>query len=249
MSFWTDIRDTITAPFSAVGSLVSDIASGKNVFESVGKEGFKALASFQAPEDLFNKYTGLDNVLEKASPYTFNITGRLAEQSKLRYDVVTGDKEISGSEAATYWKGTAANAAVGAATYFGGVTGGLAAAGALSFVDSKKGFGDIALGFGAAAGGAGLGSAIGDKIDGLSEYTDYFNQAKSAAETASSLYSKFRSQLPVQQSGYPTSTTPGAESDFTDSDFITGYSQKNNLMLVLGLMGAAAFLVVRKKHG
>lgn len=37
MSWWTDIRDAVTAPFRAVGSFVQDIAQGENFFESLGR--------------------------------------------------------------------------------------------------------------------------------------------------------------------------------------------------------------------
>jgi hypothetical protein len=36
MSFWTDIRDTVTAPVRAVGNLAGDVFSGHNVFDSLG---------------------------------------------------------------------------------------------------------------------------------------------------------------------------------------------------------------------
>jgi hypothetical protein len=248
MSFWTDIRDAATAPFRAIGGLVSDIASGKNVFESVGQAGFKTISAFQAPEDIFNKYTGLNTFFDKASPYTFGITGRLSEQSQMRMDQLSSNEPVKADAAASYFKGQAANAVIGAATYFGGPQSGLAAAAALQGVDKKKGFGSFATGIaaGAAASGA-VGAATGGwEALGLSEYADYFGQAKNAADQASSLYSKFRSQLPVQQSGYPTQSTSGYEPE-VEQEYFT--PQKNNTLLVLSIMGVAAFFVLRRKHG
>lgn len=134
MSFWTDVRDTFTAPFRAVGDWVSDIASGENVFESTGKfvsKEFTAMWTLSDPNfALAQTDVGQEALNSKiANALTVGVSGDLAKTSKYGLDSATGIDPtwVTFRDAAI--AGIDGSAKIGIAVASGGAAGAAAGAG------------------------------------------------------------------------------------------------------------------------
>lgn len=253
MSFWTDIRDTIEAPFKAVGGLVSDLASGKNVFDSVGQLGAKEFAAFMGPTALLVDKTPLKVVLQKASPFTLGITGDIAKSSALAYDINTQGKTLGRAEAIDTAKYVGKDAAIiGAAVLTGGavagaapglgtagaITGGFAGAKAVSSFANTGDPTSLIQGATGLLSGGGLSLPDGFS-DAFGTAKNFYDEANAAKQDAEDIYSKFARNAPVAVSGYSSN----------QSGYASGSPGGGNTSLyIMAGLGMAAFILMRR-HG
>lgn len=240
MSFWTDIRNTVTAPFRALGSFGSDLFSGKNVFDSIGKLATREISAFLGPATLAIDKLELDVVLDKLSPITLGVTGRVGDMLDLPNKINYSDSLAFNKDEVLKWgTDTLKTGAITAATLLGSPLAGGAAAGGIKAFESGGGFSSL---FSAAAPFAGgfLGG-IGGFGGAGEDASDYYNQAKDAAKAASDVYSRFQQNAPPQVRGYQSSSG-GYET-------LGGGSESGSIPMVLlvGGLGVLAYFLVRKK--
>lgn len=233
MGFFSSIWHAVSAPLSFAEQLVSDVTSGKNVFQSVTQTAEKSFISasggLNAP---IISSTPLAPALTKVSPLTFGVTGRIADNAELS-DQVNSGKDVSFSEFRDFnEKNTENGAILGAAA-----TGNVGLAAGLATGTQQLDRGNLVGGLAAIGAGAAAQGVLGDLGDSAySTYTDgkgYFDDAKS-------LYDKFRSQLPAQVSGYSSNTPGGSSGGFSSASGSGG-------LFILAAAGAAAYFVLRGK--
>lgn len=175
MSWWTDVRDAITAPFVAVGDWVGDIASGENIFSSTGKFVSKeitgvltlsnptfALAQTDVAQEALNS--------KIANALTVGVSGDLAKTSKYALDSATGVDPTWTSFRDALAAGVDGGAKIGIAYLSGGAAGAVA---------SGAGAGAYAVGA-AAVGGAYSGATAVDKFSGAVQSGDIAGAISSA---------------------------------------------------------------------
>lgn len=239
MSLFTDIRDTVTAPFRAVGGFVDDVFSGRNVFQAAAEGAARGFSStIGAPIKLASDIPVVKTGLKALSPVTAGLSTDILSTAQYYKGLDTG-KEFNFSEfrtqaltqtkdAAIVGGGIAAAGLVGGASAAGQGTAGLLGANTVS----KAVSGDIK---GAVGGLTQIVGGSGFVPEGLK---DTFNDAKDYFSQFQDFLSGQGSDAPPKESGYFSSESgyPTPES-----------SRQSSVALPVLLIGSAALYYYLKK--
>lgn len=261
MSFWTDIRDTVTAPFRAVGGLVGDILSGKNVFESATTFAGRGLAVYQAPASFIVDKTPIKGVLknEMVDKLTLGVTGNLADRSAFLRSITEDRHDATFSELKNFGIQSAVDAGkvTAVATGFGGgaltgvgsgvgsLSGGLSAFGAAKTLESAIEKGDF-LSAGANFFSSGFGADLGLGDEFGFDAAGFFQDAGAIADATKNAYAQAAKNQAPQTRGSPLTTSSGWGGG-------VGLASENQSglggVLILAGLGVALVIAAKKKSG
>lgn len=227
--FIGDAFDIVTTPIRAVGSLVGDIAGGRNIADSIASSSGRVLGAVAAPLTLSTQIYRPVLDSDAARTATFGLSGDAVAAGDLNAKQLTTWDSLSQSDARRLAGSSAKLGAVFGGAYAGasalGVTGGLAG-GNTALALSK---GDVG---GALAAGAGLvpgGLVPQNVLDAAGVARDVWNSLPKPAPGAPTV------------SGSPLSTLPGAGAMRAGTSSGTG-------MVLLAAAGVGAFLLLRGRR-